>query len=210
MGFLFLCCERVTNPTQLSSQNAGTGIFLFLTSAVYYSVSICQQQTKDLGSSALTFHPNHLHLSRLLKETFSWSSVRINIFKLHMQKDQHQLFSLTIDVSLVKQNGCKKRWIISPHKLTKLSRQLYAQLHTPVLATRSRELLTNTNIIRGARDLKQSLVPLQAKFLSFAVLKRAGGSKVAEDSLFKCKCDGFSISRDREEAFLHFQNASWQ
>lgn len=77
--------------------------------------------------SALTFHPNLLHLSRLLKEIFSWSSVRINIFKLHMQKDQHQLFSLTVDiVSLVKQNGCKKSCIISPHKLTKPSRQLYA------------------------------------------------------------------------------------
>jgi len=137
----FFSHERMTNPTQLSSQNTGTGRFFFFL-ALQFTI-LCQFAKRKLNMwappnhlySFLTFYPNHLTLCRLLQETFTWSSVIINILKLHMQKDQHELLSLIIDTtSLMEYNDYIINLKLS-HHITILSRKLYTQFHVMVQAT---------------------------------------------------------------------------
>lgn len=88
MQFFCWCwCERMTYPTQLSSQNAGTGRFFFFLPPQI--TILCQYANNKLNRWAVSTTP--LQLSLFIK-TSSWSSVRINILKLHLQKDQHYYY----------------------------------------------------------------------------------------------------------------------
>lgn len=117
----FFSHERMINPTQLSSQITGTGRFFF---SPLQLTTLCQFAKTKLNmwalpnhlSSVLTFYLNHLHTCRILKETFTWSSITINILKLHMQKDQCELLSLIIDItSLTEYNDCITNFKLSHH-----------------------------------------------------------------------------------------------
>lgn len=90
-GFVwcFFNHERTTNPSQVSSQSIDTGRFgfLILTSAVYYLGPICQNWISMWAlPNLLSSSPNYLQLCRLLKETWTRSSITINIFKLHAER----------------------------------------------------------------------------------------------------------------------------